>query len=359
MKKLFSIVSMALLAGVMMAQQPVITFEKTEHDFGKIHEEDGRVTVIFTFKNEGMSPLLLSNVRASCGCTTPDWPKEPIEPGKTGSIKVTYNPNGRPGRFQKTVTITSNATEPTTKVYIKGEVIPKPAKPVNKYTVEVGELNMKERVLDLGTITKGQNKNGELEIANLKQAEHSVELATNAADSYLISQVTLPTIKPNETGKFIFAIETAKSNIYGPIEAYAYVVVDGKKEISDTYKLTIKANVVEDFSALSAEEKLEAPIISMQNEYSDMTIPAGKVQKYTIPIKNLGVNPLEIHRVYSKDSHLSFKLPKSIKSGHRGALTLGIDTKGLEPGSYSREIVVISNDYQNSIKRVRVNFVVE
>ena len=71
MKKIISTLCMALTAVAMMAQNPVITFEKTEHDFGKINEGDGRVSVVFSFKNEGMAPLVLSNVRASCGCTTP------------------------------------------------------------------------------------------------------------------------------------------------------------------------------------------------------------------------------------------------------------------------------------------------
>lgn len=64
MKRIFSMLSMALVAVAMMAQQPKITFEKTEHDFGKINEADGRVTTIFNFRNEGMAPLILSNVRA-------------------------------------------------------------------------------------------------------------------------------------------------------------------------------------------------------------------------------------------------------------------------------------------------------
>ena len=89
MKKIFSTLFMALAAVAMMAQDPVIPFEKTEHDFGKINEADGRVSVVFEFKNEGMSPLVLSNVRASCGCTTPTWTQEPVEPGQKGSITVT------------------------------------------------------------------------------------------------------------------------------------------------------------------------------------------------------------------------------------------------------------------------------
>ena len=359
MKKIFSTLCMTLFAAVMMGQQPVITFEKTEHDFGKINEADGRVSTVFEFKNEGMTPLVLSNVRASCGCTTPTWTKEPIEPGQTGSITVTYNPNGRPGRFQKTVTITSNATEPTKRVYIKGEVIPKQAKPENQFKVSVGDLSMKTLTLDLGTIKKGDVKQGELEYTNLTKEDHQVELATNSADSYLANQVTLASVKPNEVGKFVFVLDTKSTKLYGPVEVYAYVVVDGKKNISEPYKLVIKANIVEDFSTLTIEQKQKAPIIEVAKEYNIGKLAAGKVHKYVFPVKNIGVNPLEIRRVYSTDKALTCKQPKAIKSGKKGAVTVDINAKGLKPGNYTREVTIISNDYINSIKRVKVNFVVE
>ena len=350
---------MALMAVAMLAQDPVITFNKTEHDFGKINEDGGRVSVDFEFKNEGMAPLILSNVRASCGCTTPKWTKEPVEPGQTGVITVTYNPNGRPGRFSKTVTITSNASEATKKVYIKGEVIPKQAKPANKYTIKVGELSMRNMTLELGVVKKGDTKTGELEYANLSAAEHQVELATSAADSYLFSQVTLPTVKANEIGKFAFIVDTKETKIYGPVEAYAYVVVDGKKELSDTYKLTVKADIVEDFSKLSVEEKQQAPIIELANELEAGKAVAGKTIKYHFPIKNTGVNPLEVRRIYCADEHLTIKAPKAIKSGKKGAATVEINTKGLTPGEYSRTLLVITNDYEHSQKKVTLKWTVE
>ena len=80
MKKMIMMAAM-LVSMAAMAQEPVITFSKTTHDFGKINEADGRVTTIFEFTNEGMVPLVLTNVKASCGCTTPKWTHEPIEPG--------------------------------------------------------------------------------------------------------------------------------------------------------------------------------------------------------------------------------------------------------------------------------------
>ena len=350
---------MALTAVAMMAQQPVITFEKTEHDFGKINEADGRVSVVFSFKNEGMAPLILSNVRASCGCTTPTWTKEPVEPGQTGSITVTYNPNGRPGRFQKTVTITSNATEATKRVYIKGEVIPKSAKPENKYKVVVGALSMKEKTLDLGLIKKGEVKGGELEYANLTKENHHVELATKSSDAMLVSQVTLAEVKPTEVGKFKFAIDTKATKLYGPVEAYAYVVIDGKKELTEVYKLSIRANVAEDFSQLTVEQKQAAPIIELDGDFNAGKIAAGKNHKYTFHIKNAGENPLEIRRIYALDNALNIKHPKAVKSGKQGNVTIDINAKVLKPGAYSREITIITNDYMNPVKRVKLSFVVE
>lgn len=361
MKKILSTLFMALSAVAMVAQQPVITFEKTEHDFGKINESDGRVSVVFNFKNEGMAPLVLSNVRASCGCTTPTWTKEPVEPGQTGAITVTYNPNGRPGRFQKTVTITSNASEGTKKVYIKGEVIPKQAKPVNQYKIEVGELNMKSKVLDLGTIKHGDKASGELEYTNLKKEAHKVELATNPqTNAFLVNQVTLSEVNANEVGKFIFATDTKDSKLYGPVEVYAYVVVDGKKDLSEAYKLTIKANIEEDFSNLSVEQKQSAPIIEVPAELNAGKFSAGKVHKYAFAIHNSGVRALEVRRAYCPDERVVVKsAPKPIKSGKKGTIALDINTKELKPGAYSRDIIIITNDFANPIKKVKLSFVVE
>jgi len=104
-----------------------ISFDKTSHDFGKIKEQDGLATVTFTLKNTGNAPLVISRVQASCGCTTPTWTKEPILPGKTGSITASYNPAGRPGSFIKSISVFTNAGEDCKTLTIKGEVIPKPA----------------------------------------------------------------------------------------------------------------------------------------------------------------------------------------------------------------------------------------
>jgi hypothetical protein len=97
-------------------------FRETTHDFGQI--EEGTIAEHeFVFTNTGDQPLILSSVKASCGCTTPSWTKEPILPGKTGHVKASYNSSNRPGGFNKTITITSNATRTTQVLYIKGTAV--------------------------------------------------------------------------------------------------------------------------------------------------------------------------------------------------------------------------------------------
>lgn len=99
-----------------------IIFKEESYNFGEI-PEGPQATHEFKFTNTGKEPLILSNVKASCGCTTPSWPKEPVLPGKDGTILVTYNTQGRPGNFNKTITVTSNAAESNKIIDIKGEVV--------------------------------------------------------------------------------------------------------------------------------------------------------------------------------------------------------------------------------------------
>lgn len=102
---------------------PKAVFNKTTHDFGKIKESDEKATTVFTVKNEGTTPLIIQNATASCGCTTPEFTRTPIKPGETGTISVAYSTIGRPGVFNKNVTLFTNVPDEVYTLVIKGEVI--------------------------------------------------------------------------------------------------------------------------------------------------------------------------------------------------------------------------------------------
>jgi len=105
---------------------PQIQFDKETHDYGTIHV-NGDGNCKFTFTNTGNEPLVLSNVRAGCGCTVPQWPREPVLPGESAEIKVRYTTLNRPHTINKSIVVTSNSvTKNTVVLRIKGEVVAAP-----------------------------------------------------------------------------------------------------------------------------------------------------------------------------------------------------------------------------------------
>lgn len=128
MKKIISTIALSLMVGFVFAQAteqnpnaPKIEFEQKVIDYGTIEKgADGKR--VFSFTNTGKEPLIITNAKGSCGCTVPSWPREPIAPGATAEIKVKYDTN-RPGPFQKSVTVNSNASNGTQLLRIKGKVI--------------------------------------------------------------------------------------------------------------------------------------------------------------------------------------------------------------------------------------------
>ena len=129
MKKSFILYFVLLFSTIALQAQEIavtsqdsIIFEKTTHDYGTIAQGgDGNCEFVFT--NKGTSPLILTNVQASCGCTVPEWPREPVSPGKSGVIKVAYNTNS-PGSFRKSVTVSSTAVNSSVYLVITGNVTP-------------------------------------------------------------------------------------------------------------------------------------------------------------------------------------------------------------------------------------------
>lgn len=104
---------------------PVIAFEKTDHDFGTIKEGD-KVSYTYSFKNTGEAPLIIQNAQPSCGCTVPEWSKEPIPVGGTGFVKAEFDSNGKPNIQNKTITVTANTWPKVTTLRFKAMVTPKP-----------------------------------------------------------------------------------------------------------------------------------------------------------------------------------------------------------------------------------------
>lgn len=128
MKRIITLIAIVALLVPALAAKPKhaaeITFTETSHDFGTVPERGGKVSHLFEFVNTGKSNLVIKDASAECGCTIPEYPQQPIAPGKKGVIKVTYNPLGRPGGFSKTVTVKTNGKQKRVYLKVKGIVNP-------------------------------------------------------------------------------------------------------------------------------------------------------------------------------------------------------------------------------------------
>lgn len=185
--------------GLVMAQA-VIKFSKETHDFGEVKEGD-LATYEFEFTNTGNQPLIVSNVQPSCGCTSPFWTKEPVMPGKKGSIKATYSSQGRPGVFNKSLTVVSNASNATGTIYIKGMVKKKEAavtyteeqlKKSPKIVIEKNALNLGKMEINQKVTAKFQVKNTGASNLEILDAQSTCHCTT--------WQLSVPSIPPGGTG---------------------------------------------------------------------------------------------------------------------------------------------------------------
>ena len=127
MKKLILTTILSIFAMVTFAAGGAeIKFEKTSHDFGTFSESSPKVTCVFKFTNTGDKLLVIHQAIASCGCTVPQYPKEPIKPGEGGEIIVTYDGAGKfPGHFKKSITLRTNAKQEIVRLYVEGDMVGK------------------------------------------------------------------------------------------------------------------------------------------------------------------------------------------------------------------------------------------
>lgn len=126
MKKILLTTIMLVIGMVAFAQSADIKFDKMSHNFGTFSEDNPKVTCTFKFTNTGDKLLVIHQAIASCGCTVPQYSKEPVKPGESGEIVVTYDGTGKfPGHFKKPITLRTNAKKEIIRLFVEGDMTPK------------------------------------------------------------------------------------------------------------------------------------------------------------------------------------------------------------------------------------------
>jgi hypothetical protein len=330
--------------------EPSITFSKTSHNFGNINEQDGVKIVAFEFTNGGSQPLILNEVVSSCGCTVPEYSREPIPAGGKGSIKVSYDPMGRPGAFRKSVTVKSNAREGVVTLYIVGLVNPKPRTVADDFPVVLGKLRASTNHLAMQTVYKNKTKTDTLEIYNDSDSIANIEVLN--PPKHLALTIEPKTLAPKQKGRIIVTFDGTASSDWGFVLSRIFLAVNGK-QVNENM-LAVSATLEEDFSKMTPEARANAPKgVLSEESYNFGTITQGEKINHDFYLKNEGKDPLVIRKISTTCGCTASAPDKyEIPGGDQAVLKCSFDSRG-KAGKQFQTVTIILNDPAKSTQVIR------
>lgn len=332
--------------------QPKITFENTQHNFGSFMEAAGVQTTIFKFKNTGTAPLILNNVRASCGCTTPKWTRDPIAPNGSGEITVSYDPKNRPGVFNKTITVGSNAENASVILTISGQVEQREKTLAEKYPREIGTLRAQTNHISFAQLKQNAVETKELELVN--DTDKPVKVGLQTVPSHLTVKVEPETIPAKGKGTLFVTYNAKLADTYGFASHRIYLSLDGSKDYKNS--VGVSATIEEDFSQLTPAQLANAPVAKfnvMDFDFGDMK--QGDKKEYTFNLTNDGKSDLQIRNVRSSCGCTAVAPAKKVVApGETVPIKVTFDSRG-KRGRQSKSITVITNDPKNPTSTLRIS----
>jgi hypothetical protein len=348
MKKIFTAAAACLMSISASAQ---MQFTKTAHDFGQIPEMGGDATYQFEFTNTGKAPIIITNVESSCGCTTPEWSRQPVLPGKTGFVKAIFDPKDRPGIFDKEITVSTTAEQ--VKLKISGEVLPKTKGTADLYPRTIGQLRLKSLNIPFANIYSTATAVDSLPIINTGSA--AVSIAFENVPPHLAISARPQTLNPNEKGSIVCTYSAAKKNDWGYVTDKVTLTLNGVSNKNEA--LAISASIDEDFSGLKGDMLANAPVAQFAQRSVDLGSVAGSASKeFSISVANDGKSDLLLRKISSSCDciTLSGSNPKIVKAGQAAELKATFKAEKLK-GKVSKNVTIITNAPRQPSVVVRIS----
>jgi hypothetical protein len=363
MKQLLFLLSLLIL-GISAKSQVATTkmqFSATEHDFGTFKEEAGRQTFDFIVTNTGTEPLVIQNVVASCGCTTPEWTKQPIPAGAKGKVTAIYDPKDRPGQFNKTLSVYSNTKPEVVVLVIKGEVIPHEKTVEELFTFAVGNpvaVRFESNHLAFTNVKKTEKKMRVMQIINTSAAPVKVEF--DGLPVHLTLKANPETLKPGQKGLVEGTYDATKNAGWGNVNDMIKIKLNGVLQENVFYY--VSANLVEDFSSLSKEQLENAPVFKVESTTVDLGKIKGSTQnEVEFKFTNQGKSDLLIRFIRSTCGCTAVQQGNQgvgIKPGESSSIK-AVFNSGSYNGKVTKAIYVYTNDPKNSEVVLMLNADVE
>jgi hypothetical protein len=341
--------------------EPVFAVDNPVFDFGLINEEDIDAIHVFRVKNTGTAPLVISHVQSSCGCTEPEWTKDPIAPGKMGDVVITYVAKNRPGPFTKIVTVYTNEKKFRQRLTIKGDVIPIARNLKNALSDTVGILQIEHKSFTF-TLNSGKNQTQSVWIKNFSDEDATLSLAnippflTVEAPERLKSGA-VERFKITASGNGI----DVKGRVLHRLE-WKMATASGKTLIET---IPVATNFVDDFSKMTAAEKQNGAEMQLSEATLDfgvlkasrgfLGLGGNKKASRQITITNTGKSPLVLHSVSCDAPQLQIDIDKkTLQPAESATLTVSLKPADIHQ-PIAKDVIIICNDPRGPVRNVGVH----
>jgi len=347
MKKVFATLSTLIISASCLFAQGVIQFKESTHDFGDFKENLGVQTYRFEFKNVGDSSLVITNVQASCGCTTPSWSKEPVAPGKKGFVEAAYNPAGRPGVFNKSLTVISNSKKsPVSTLTIKGNVKEKDKTIADIFPREIGDFRILSEYLNVGfayptkimtnTFKIYNDTNRTITFKPIKQQFNHIKISIEPME-----------VKPHQEATIKVEYDAKARNDWGYMNDMFELESTGG--YTDKVTMYVVATIQEEARKnLTPEELKAAPRLSFEGgkkEYDFGVLSPGDVVNYEFIFTNTGGSDLKIHKTKASCGCTASEPSKKLLApGEKSNIKVTFNSTGKHDGDQSQSVTIYTND---------------
>lgn len=328
-----------------------IQVDKTVHNFGDLLLDSGPVSCTFTFKNIGKSPIVIYNAVTTCGCTKAEWTKEPIMPGKTGTVSATYSNDEGPYPFDKSITVYLSEPKKPVILKMRGVCMEKKLPLDQTYPIHYGPLGTRESYIKCGNLEQGGMKSNSITVANISKTPIRVEFG-DVSEQLEIS-VTPNPIPAESTAEMSFCVKADREK-WGKNHYWATPVINGKtyRNSDNTSRIGIWAITKENFDSMSEDEKAKAG----RPKFESSTYTFGKVRRgetihAEFEFKNVGETCFTIYKVDTDAENWSHSDIPGAKPGETVKFRVHLDTTDMPAG----EVLTIVSLTTNSPLRPLVN----
>lgn len=310
--------------------------------------------VSFYFKNKGSEPLRIEKVIPSCGCTTVEWPKGTIEPGKADVITAIYDAKML-GTFYKELAVYTNASQAPVYLSLEGRVVTDMLDYTGDFPIDLGSLRINTNYVEFDNVNRGDHPVVEFQVVNLERTPYRPELMHLPA--YLTAQSIPEVIAGGRTGRIRLTLDSEKLGLLGLNQTRIFLSRFPGDKVSETNEILVSAVMLPDFSNLTDEQLANAPRIDLSTEELDFGNLGGKSKlTQVLTITNEGQEPLEIRTVQVFNQALSVSLDKrSVEPGKTTTMKVTVNSKYLQRAKNRPRVLLITNDPQHPKSVINVN----